>query len=231
VLAVLGASIKPHLGFLALAGVGAACGWRLDRRVWGGLALGLALVAGAALLAGGPGGITAWLAAPLTFSSSGDVAQQIDLLTLPSLVATVLPPAGARLVMIGSAALWAVGLVGAWRRLHGGTLAWLAVACTSWLVCAPYAHTPDLVLAVPALWLLWLRAAQSRRDLILLALGYAALWGTAPVHAAAAYGTPLGQGIDLLGALILCAVVCSSVRTRCASRPFARPVYAIRDTV
>jgi hypothetical protein len=175
--------------------------------------------------------MTAWLAAPLTFGAYGEVAQQIDLLTLPSLAATVLPPTATRLITVGSMALWAVGLVWGWRQLHGDALAWLAVACTGWLVLAPYAHTPDLVLALPALWLLWLRAAQSRRDLALLALGYGALWGTGPVHALAAYGTPLGQGIDLLGALVLCGVVGWSLRPSSVPRSVSHPVVAVQDTV
>ena len=55
-LAVVAASVKPHLGVLAVCGVAASAGWRLGWPLWRGLLVGGAVLLAGAWLAGGVGG-------------------------------------------------------------------------------------------------------------------------------------------------------------------------------
>jgi hypothetical protein len=211
-LALVAASVKPHLGMLALCGVAAAVGWRPVRAAWTGALLGVAALLAGAWLIGGANGITGWLAAPVRFGADGSAGLQIDLLSPAALVGVLLPAPGVLDALVVAALVWAGGLAWLWRRVAGDLEAWLAVACVTWPLADPYSHTPDLVLSLPALWWLWRRAARSRRDLLLLAAAYAALWADAPLHTLAPYGTAVGRWIALPGALVLCSVVGVSLR-------------------
>lgn len=109
------------------------------------------------LLTSGLAPLGAWISSLLQLSSHVEQVQN----NLPSLGGTMLVLLPSPINRVAAVAVMAVAIIAmgwlcvAWRTVAPHER--LAVASVVWLMTVPYVHTPDLVLALPALFMLWNR--------------------------------------------------------------------------
>ena len=143
---------KPHLALVLVA-------WllgRRDRRMLAGAGIGLAVIAGATLLAVGPGGVAAALQAPWLSVGVTPIRMLLSFLGLAASWLGDVPASYALAIAAGCIALAAGFRLGAMTRRDRRTLdVSLAAATALSLLAAPHLLAQDLVvLSVPLVWCL-----------------------------------------------------------------------------